>query len=338
MAAPHRTDTAHPVRASFSHSRHLARGDGGCGPCHDAVQTTADNEVPPPTMATCADCHDGDKAFSVVTAECRRCHTEPPPREPYRKPLGPRFSHRLHADRGMALACDACHRLDPQGRPLPPAPNHAPCSNAGCHRDQFFAAKPRICGACHLGTEPWRPLHRDRPSRPNTEFGARFSHRQHRVAQTANAPNLPAAARGPGLPCTRCHGDMDSRWRSRVPGEHTSCSGDGCHALTGGPAPALTACDDCHVAGLRATRAADRAATRASVRAAFDHAQHRTTPGAQPRPVPCVRCHASVADADTIAVPTPAKDTCIGCHDGRAAFKLTGHGCARCHRPASRGR
>ena len=30
-------------------------------------------------------------------------------------------------------------------------------------------------------------------------------------------------------------------------------------------------------------------------------------------------------------VPAPAKQTCVGCHDGARAFKITGHGCARCH-------
>ena len=27
----------------------------------------------------------------------------------------------------------------------------------------------------------------------------------------------------------------------------------------------------------------------------------------------------------------PAKAACARCHDGRSAFKLTGHACSRCH-------
>jgi hypothetical protein len=27
----------------------------------------------------------------------------------------------------------------------------------------------------------------------------------------------------------------------------------------------------------------------------------------------------------------PEKAACATCHDGKAAFKMTGHGCARCH-------
>jgi c(7)-type cytochrome triheme protein len=70
------------------------------------------------------------------------------------------------------------------------------------------------------------------------------------------------------------------------------------------------------------------------VRATFDHAPHRRT--ASGEAVPCTSCHlAMVAAPDVAAIPTPPKATCAPCHDGRAAFKLTGHGCARCHRSPS---
>jgi hypothetical protein len=35
-------------------------------------------------------------------------------------------------------------------------------------------------------------------------------------------------------------------------------------------------------------------------------------------------------------IETPPKKTCAPCHDGRTAFKMTGHGCARCHAKSSR--
>ena len=103
---------------------------------------------------------------------------------------------------------------------------------------------------------------------------------------------------------------------------YAACTGTGCHAQGGGPAPALDACDGCHRLGRATARIAKRAADPWSVRKSFDHRAH---PGA------CKSCHVDLQGADVIALPVPPKPTCASCHDGTVAFKLTGTSCTRCH-------
>lgn len=313
-----------PFPVDFSHARHAARGLSGCRDCHAAVRAATGNALPAPRTEQCAGCHDGARAFSVVTPHCRRCHTRPGPRQGLRPPRGPGYSHRAHRARGLDLPCTACHQLDARGLPLPPAADHAPCSDAGCHRDDFEASEPRVCGACHLGTDPWLRLYFEPRPRPDTELGARFSHRAH--------------ARAGVEACEGCH-QVRSRLRDlRLPSHHQPCMGAGCHLSDAAesPAPApLAACETCHVLDLVSVRRGQRLDAPWSVRARFDHASHRTDPGTGAA-VPCRGCHVSVLDTDGIAdIPGPPKRACEPCHDGRAAFDITGHGCARCHGPGS---
>jgi c(7)-type cytochrome triheme protein len=323
-----------PYRASFSHGRHQARGLDDCRGCHAGVLAAPGNELPAPRTEDCSGCHDGAQAFSVVGPHCRRCHTERGRARASRPLRGPGYSHRAHEARGAALPCARCHQLDARGVPLPPAPDHAPCSDAGCHREAFMARTPTICGACHVGTEPWLRLYFEPRPRPDTEFGARFSHRQHRDADIEA--------------CARCHRERSALRDMRLPHQHDTCMGAGCHApgpsqaapagqgagagaeALQGPAP-LAACADCHALDLVTTRHARRLAAPWSVRARFEHARHERDP-ASGVAVACTACHAGVVEADSVdAIPGPPKRACVPCHDGRAAFKLTGHGCARCH-------
>lgn len=314
-----------PYQARFSHQAHLARAAIDCEACHLAVPGANGSALPAPGKRECATCHDGARAFSVTGTGCRRCHATRAAAPGPRPPRGAPFSHGAHTARGMALPCTACHALDARGAPRPPAPDHAPCADAGCHRDEFFARTPTICGACHLGTAPWARLHFDPPPRTETELGARFSHALH---LTGPAP-VP--------PCTACH---DTRTRERemgLPANHDACAG--CHTRAAAPdgvtaaqaTPALDACEACHVPGLLAARRDQRLRSPWSVRARFRHAPHRTDP-ASGAPVACASCHTDVAlAADMDGIAGPPKAACATCHDGGAAFKLTGHGCARCH-------
>lgn len=330
---------AGPYRASFSHVRHQARGLDDCRGCHAGVLAAAGSELPAPRTEDCSGCHDGAQAFSVVGPHCRRCHGERSSARENRPPRGPGYSHRAHQERGLDLPCARCHQLDARGMPLPPAPDHAPCSDAGCHREQFMARAPTICGACHVGIEPWLRLYFQPRPRPETDFGARFSHRRHRDAEIEA--------------CERCHRERSALRDLRLPPQHTTCMGAGCHVQAGpgtgpgtgdgagpgaegdagsaeGPVPLLV-CSGCHVLDLVTTRHAQRVAAPWSVRARFEHALHERDPvsGAA---VACTACHAGVVEADSVAaIPGPPKRACVPCHDGRAAFKLTGHGCARCH-------
>jgi c(7)-type cytochrome triheme protein len=193
--------------------------------------------------------------------------------------------------------CTACHGLDRRGEATPPG--HAAC--AGCHADDFGAAQPKICGACHIAAEPFRTLIADREPPPETEFGARLSHALHDGA------------------CTGCHDTRSSERELRPPRGHAACAA--CHQLV---PPTLDDCLGCHAIGGAAARTRDRLAAPWSVRARFRHAPHTNAA--------CTDCHAGVPAARTMTdVPAPEKRACAGCHDGGAAFKLTGTGCARCH-------
>jgi hypothetical protein len=65
-----------------------------------------------------------------------------------------------------------------------------------------------------------------------------------------------------------------------------------------------------------------------SVADSFEHAQHRVDPRRK-QDLPCGSCHRDVARQARPSRPPNA--SCVGCHDGKTAFKVTGHGCRRCH-------
>jgi c(7)-type cytochrome triheme protein len=313
---PHLIPGVFPVRDRFSHGAHAARETLSCRQCHADVAATDDTELSPPTMDSCRLCHDGDKAFSTTGPHCRACHNRPAIEPEVRAQTLARFDHEGH---GVAAAgCDRCHVLDARGRPKPPAADHAPCADGACHRQEFSSLTPKICGVCHVGNEPWRGLHFDRPPRPDTEFGARFSHQAH------------SRRYGVTRTCADCHRRADGARALGLSRDHDSCMGDGCHAHDSG-APRLEQCDSCHVVGLISTRARQRKRARWTVRARFRHAPHDRDPrtGAA---LACTACHQDVQRAMRMDdTPTPTKSSCQPCHDGILAFKVTGHGCTRCH-------
>jgi c(7)-type cytochrome triheme protein len=183
---------------------------------------------------------------------------------------------------------------------------HAAC--VGCHAADFRASRPTTCGACHVGTEPWRPLRADAPRRLQSEFGAEFSH----AAHLDGMPPRMAAT------CAACHGGIPGGSDRRIGAGHAACA---CHALE---APRLDGCSACHKLGLLPARDLRRERDPWSVAAKFRHdAAHA---------VSCGRCHPTAAEARTVdVIETPKKAACADCHDGRTAFKMTGHACARCH-------
>jgi c(7)-type cytochrome triheme protein len=305
--APRGVDAAPRVRAAFSHADHAARDGGRCERCHTGVAAT-DARPPRPTAASCASagCHDARGAFPI-TAACTRCHqTAPASKYEVARPTAA-FSHTGHLAFVALLSCATCHpttRVGDVG-----VSDHAPCTP--CHGDDFGRRTPTICGACHASTEPWRALVADRFPAPRSEFGASLDHARH-----------PA-------PCAGCHRLATAAAELRPPRGHAACTGSTCHAVTGGPAPQLWACGGCHALGLADRRAAARTAAAWSVRTRFEHATHAR--GSDDRAIECTRCHVDMRGADLQAVATPPKSTCVPCHDGVTAFKITGTGCARCH-------
>ena len=299
------------VTGAFSHGKHAARGGDGarCTTCHRALLDTDDNVLPAPRAETCATarCHDGAAAFAI-TAWCNRCHRAPT--TPGFKVLRPvaRYSHASHTD--VRLSCGGCHPLTKSGEVT--VVGHAPC--ATCHAQDFGRRDPKICGACHNGTEPWRPLVPDRGPADDTEFGATLDHGRHAGA------------------CAGCHALTTPAAELRPPRGHRACTGKACHAVSSGPAPRLSACEACHRRGLARERQVARLAAPWSVRSKFDHASHARASGN--RALSCEACHVELHGPDVTALATPPKATCAPCHDGTTAFKLTGTTCTRCHQGA----
>ncbi len=322
--------------ADYSHTRHRARGLTSCRGCHSAILASDSNQLPRPQTTQCAPCHDGASAFSTVTPDCRRCHTRRADLERPRPARGRGFSHSAHRERGLDLACASCHPLDRAGQPTASAPDHTPCADAGCHRDDFSSLVPVTCGACHVGIAPTEALYFDPQLPPESEFGARFSHRRHHDL-------------GP-LACADCHRQPKRQRERGLPYGHSACSGAGCHQRDGDgdksggagdnsggdgdpkPSPApLSDCQACHQRGLIATRHQERQRAPWSVRDRFRHQPHRVDPRTG-TPLACESCHQGAAQSDDLAdLGSPAKVTCVPCHDGQTAFKLTGHGCPACH-------
>jgi c(7)-type cytochrome triheme protein len=301
------------VTATFSHAKHAARGGGGkdCATCHAPIRETDDTELPRPTAQTCAiaGCHDGKQAFAG-TASCTRCHaTAPTDRFDVERPTA-RFVHTgVHQKALDTTPCIGCHAVSPQGEIA--VAGHAAC--AECHAADFGARKPKICGACHNATEPWRHLVADRAPPAVTEFGATLDHQKH--------PET----------CTGCHKLTTQTTQLRTPRGHGACTGKACHALGSGPTPKLDACAGCHRLGLSATRTAQRTSAAWSVRARFDHAPHTKV---DDRELACTTCHVALGAPTVLELAAPTKATCAPCHDGKTAFKVTGTQCVRCHRGA----
>jgi len=302
------------VTSVFSHPRHAARGGKGaqCATCHAAIKATNEFILPRPIAADCASsgCHDGAPVFPITEA-CTRCHTTAPVKYTIKR-LDTRFSHATHQTTG--LACNTCHLASKTNEVA--TVGHAPC--VSCHAEDFTARFPKVCSACHNSTEPWRKLTADRSPADRTEFGAVIDH------------TLPAHQKA----CTTCHSLTTLGSQLRPARGHSACAAAGCHTTSGNVSPQLAACEGCHQRGLMTNRSAQRMAAAWSVRATFRHAVHVTR--ADGANLPCTSCHTDMNASTVGMVATPAKATCRPCHDGAAAFKLTGTTCTRCHPGSAR--
>ncbi len=356
----------------YDHRAHGRRGAGPCEECHEAIAGQDGARLPAPKKQACVVCHrEGSaesgsaegRAFAMWSADCRRCHLpiaatglEPRPQR------GPGYDHGAHLVRGQTGPCTDCHAFLPRAQPDdspalghdvgpfmgPPSAEHGQCASAECHRDDFASRTPAICGACHLGTEPWLRLYYEPPVSLDPEFGVQFSHRAHQGLKLVPQRHTGAESTTINASCTRCHGAQAGRREMAIRDSHGSCSGDNCHrveahvAVRRGPrassqpapptppAPNLNACDGCHVRGLLRDRIRTRTALPWSTRSRFRHEPHRTKSASTE--LPCVSCHADVTRAEDLqAIAGPAKATCEPCHNGIEAFKITGHECVRCH-------
>lgn len=295
------------VTSAFSHAKHAGRAKQ-CIACHAAIAATDALELPSPKkLEACTTCHDGKAAFGVLT-KCMKCHVDVPKGEFEVARPDKAFSHAKH-DAVVTQPCSGCHRLSKTGEIE--TGGHVACV-FGCHKHEaeFGLRKPTICGACHDGTEPWRPLIADKLPADTTEFGTNIDHRKH--AGT----------------CVSCHTLTTPRTELRPTRGHRACATAGCHTMTKGPEPQMASCEACHQRGVIAAREAARLSARWSVRATFNHRVHATKVAAD-----CARCHTDVSSPTTLSIAAPPKAACaeVGCHDGSGAFKVTGTSCTRCH-------
>ncbi len=302
--------TPFSVAEMFSHPRHAPRVAKGCVQCHSSARTATTLEIAAPTKADCIGCHDGKKAFSATAPKCRRCHSSPPILSKPVRSAGVPLTHRSHE----AISCTNCHQPDGTFRA---SKGHALCASFECHSGELSSRQPRICSSCHVGSEPWLPQHVDLPRRRTSNFGVTFAHRKHAALADPRAKE-----------CRGCHLSGADSKDSGLGGNHASCSGATCHdqpTLT----PGLSDCSGCHQAGRRVVRRQKAAARKWSVSTQFKHAVHAQDADGQ---LACTACHSlDQTPPDGRDLAPPPKKGCEPCHDGKAAFKLTGHACKRCH-------
>jgi c(7)-type cytochrome triheme protein len=63
------------VASRFDHARHERSGAVACETCHVGVaRATTVAGIAPPAKASCAPCHDGQRAFKTTGTACARCH------------------------------------------------------------------------------------------------------------------------------------------------------------------------------------------------------------------------------------------------------------------------
>lgn len=314
---PRFADNQIVVTSAFSHPKHATRGAAGkqCLSCHASLAGSDARQLPRPGLATCttAGCHDGTAAFDT-NAACTRCHKDAPKSNYKVARPGETFSHEKHESRAT-LPCASCHPLTKTGEVL--VAGHAACTNGKCHPNEMGQRSPKICNACHDGTEPWRPLKADKLPADVTEFGSTLDHKKH------------------GTNCGSCHSLTTTRTELRPPRGHRACTTAGCHATFDGPAPRITACETCHIRNLDETRRATRLGATWSVREMFVHATHASKAGE----IACAKCHDDLRSPTVLSLAAPAKKSCASekCHDGTGGtFKVTGTSCTKCHRGAAK--
>lgn len=237
------------------------------------------------------------------------------------------FSHAAHFAKGMSKDCGSCHGGDGQGALESPGADHAPCNS--CHAEEFRKPNSLLCLSCHNDSDPWV---QDKPVKAlsgggGSGFVAGFSHKGH-------AERIDTLKSGD---CASCHPTQYGQpapippkprkgQRGVMPQAHIECAK--CHANL---APKMDNCAGCHILAsgeaakeLKITPAKWRVGTR------FTHKQHLDL-GAK-----CDSCHTNVMEvAPGQPIVSPKKKDCAkACHNGKTAFKVTGHECRRCHGPA----
>lgn len=311
------------VRFGFWHKDHeKISKNKDCGSCHNNVMVGKGQAVPLPEMKACESCHDGKTAFDAKGVQCRKCHLVP---DGLGKPLPAaqaKYQHSVHEGAGVTLRCDGCHGSSADGKiSFPGGNDHKPCSNDGCHGDEFRRSGPRICTTCHDHADPWRSNPARSEFAMGGEFFVGFSHKSHdkRIRDQRGCGTChPGQA---GLPPV----EIDASWLAPV---HKDCAT--CHAEFA--KPTMTECGGCHELEPTKKKGAETD-PKWRVSAKFQHETHRQDPRNK-QALDCRACHGDVLNvAPGQRIPRPTMQGCGDCHNGTIAFKATGHDCTKCHGP-----
>jgi c(7)-type cytochrome triheme protein len=234
-----------------------------------------------------------------------------------------RYLHKLHKANGVNQDnCAQCHQLERNfDVRAPTAANpHQPCATSGCHGEEFFSTKPKICAVCHVDSKPWVKQTAKQKDRRKSEFGGDLSHETHATGR------VKATGSGPNGVCRTCHGDVFKGQASGKSG-HSACSD--CHTRQN--QPVMTDCGGCHKLGAKPGRAGGGDGEWA-VGELFAHDTHGRDPRKPGTETTCTECHAEITKANNLGeIKNPTMRSCDSCHDGKNAFKTTGFQCYRCH-------
>lgn len=238
------------------------------------------------------------------------------------------FSHVQHFNKGLSQDCGACHGGDGRGGLQAPGANHAPCNS--CHAEEFAKRDSKLCQSCHEDSDPWvknKPI--AQLSGGASSFVAGFSHKDH----TGRIDALK------GGDCATCHPvqsgqeaptPIKKKGRGGATGLYTPAAHTQCAQCHSNLAPKMDDCAGCHRLPEAGAEASKVKVTPIEWRvgAKFTHGGHLS------RGMKCDNCHAGVLTVEPgEAVPKPTKVDCAGCHNGKTAFSVTGHDCAKCHGP-----
>lgn len=237
------------------------------------------------------------------------------------------YRHEVHDKAGISLNCEGCHGGTKDGRVgLPGKDQHKPCSNVGCHAEEFRKANSGICVNCHTHNEPWRANPVKRQFSAVSEFWVGFGHNEHQNRLKA------------GFACQSCHPVQAGQPPRPADPDFLAVAHKDCAQCHGEFAqPLMTNCGGCHK--LEATSPPPKGSAGPQWRVAekFAHETHQQDPRSK-QGLACESCHGDVLKVTSgDRIPRPSMEGCAStCHNGEVAFKATGFACVRCHGPASK--
>ena len=322
--APRREPGAYPVRSRFSHRSHLAR--------------TTERDP-------CRTCHAG------AIAQCRRFECRPRRRRTAAAVTTASAPSRWSSRPAVAVTA---HRSARGIRPAPPLSLLAPRprGDPGRHRLRHLPHARSRRRAGHRAARPRPLLRRRMPRRRLRRRRARHLRRLPRARRAVARSSTPIPTRPTHpssaltSPTARTSPAARPRWRPAArdataprPRGASSPARDTPHAPAPAATPRRAAPRPRSPSAADATRSGSSPGTSwprgsGAGRCALASPTCRTPPsrsrptGRWPAPTATPPRSSSTSLAD---MAKPAKNTCARCHDGRAAFKLTGHTCGRCH-------